>query len=149
LKTLESLTEAEWTEIRTTYNVSKVLIWRASNAEELRLHRGRPVGMRLMGNGTYEVQVNYDSFRRRLRSVHIDQFTLYSLYRALAKIQLGQLDEERDKQWRILRLRHGAKAASRPTWRSLTQRHQTGHYPGCARTTKVRPCNLGSAIWCS
>jgi hypothetical protein len=66
--------------------------------------------MRRLADGTYEVQINYDSFRRRPQSVHIDEFTLYSLYRALAKIQLGHLDEESHKQWRILRLKHGGQS---------------------------------------
>ena len=110
MKTLASLTEAEWDGIRDMYGVSKVLIWRASTAAELELHRGRPVGMRRLTDGTYEVQINYDSFRRRPQSVHIDEFTLYSLYRALAKIELGQLDEESPTQWRALRLKHGGQS---------------------------------------
>jgi hypothetical protein len=109
LKTLGTLSPQEWTEIRERFGVSKVLVWRAPTPEELKRHQGKPVGMRRLDDGTYEVQINYDAIRCRPRAVHRDQFTLYSLYCGLAKIELGHLDEANQQQWRRSRIRNGRR----------------------------------------
>jgi hypothetical protein len=109
LKTLGTLTTEEWEEIREKFRVSKVLVWRAPSVQELRRHQGKPVGMRRLDDGTYEVQINYDAIRCRPRTVHRDQFTLYSLYCGLAKIDLGHLDEDNQQQWRRSRIRNGRR----------------------------------------
>lgn len=109
MRTLGTLTNEEWEEIRQKYRVSKVLVWRAPSAQEFKRHQGKPVGMRRLDDGTYEVQINYDAIRCRPRTVHRDQFTLYCLYCGLAKIELGHLDESRQQQWRRSRIRNGRR----------------------------------------
>jgi hypothetical protein len=121
VKTLEKVTRAEWDEISNTFGVSHVVIWRASSAQELRRHQGNPVGMRRGDDGMYEVQINYDSMRRRPQSIHRDQFTLYCLYCALAKISLGHLDSERDKQPRAVRIGNREPRGSKPRVAELTR----------------------------
>lgn len=109
MKTLSTLTVEEWGEIRDHYRVSKVLVWRAPTAQEYKRHQGKPVGLRRLDDGTFEVQVNYDAIRCRPRSVNRDQFTLYCLYVALAKIELGHLDESNQLRWRLSRLRNSRR----------------------------------------
>lgn len=109
MKTLGTLTNEEWEEIREKFRVSKVLVWRAPTAQEFRRHQGKPVGIRRLDDGKYEVQINYDAIRCRPRTVHRDQFTLYCMYCALAKIELGHLDESQQQQWRRTRLRNGRR----------------------------------------
>jgi len=109
VKTLSTLTVEEWEEIRDRFAVSKVLVWRAPTAQEFKRHQGKPVGLRKLDDGTYEVQINYDAIRCRPRTVQRDQFTLYCLYVALAKIQLGHLDEVNQRNWRMTRIRNGRR----------------------------------------
>lgn len=109
VKTLGTLMPEEWKEIRDKFRISKVLVWRAPTPQEFRRHQGKPIGMRRLGDGTYEAQINYDAIRCRPRTVHRDQFTLYSLYCGLAKIELGHLEEENQQQWRQSRIRNGRR----------------------------------------
>lgn len=109
MKTLSTLTVEEWEEIRDKFSVSKVLVWRAPTALEFKRHQGKPVGLRRRDDGSYEVQVNYDAIRCRPRSVQREQFTLYCLYVALAKIELGHLDETNQRHWRTTRIRSGRR----------------------------------------
>jgi hypothetical protein len=109
VKTLDSLTSEEWEEIREHFGISKVLVWRAATAEESKRHQGRPVGIRLIDDGTYEVQINADAVRCRPRSVAKDQFALYCLYAALGHIALGHLNPQRQQEWAQTRLRGGRR----------------------------------------
>lgn len=109
VKTLSTLSPGEWEEIREKFRVSKVLVWRAPTVQEFRRHQGKPVGMRLLDDGTFEVQINYDAIRCRPRTVHKEQFTLYCLYCGLAKIALGHLDERQQQHWRKSRIRNGRR----------------------------------------
>ncbi len=99
----------EWEEIREQFGVSKVLIWRAPTAEEAKRHQGKPVGMRLLDDGTYEVQINMDAIRCRPRAVAKEQFTLYCLYLCLGHIVLGHFDEGRQQEWLRSRIRSGRR----------------------------------------
>jgi hypothetical protein len=109
MKTLSTLSHEEWEEIRERYRVSKVLIWRAPTVEESKRHQGMPVGMRLLEDGTYEVQINADAIRCRPRAVAREQYTLYCLFCCLAHIELGHLDERRQQQWLKSRIRNGRR----------------------------------------
>jgi hypothetical protein len=109
LKTLSTLTVEEWEDIRDTFSVSKVLVWRAPTPQEFKRHQGKPVGLRRLGDGGFEVQINYDAIRCRPRSVQRDQFTLYCLYVAMAKIELGHLDEGNQREWGLTRIRNGRR----------------------------------------
>jgi len=109
LKTLSTLSATEWEEIREHYGVSKVLIWRAPTQEESKRHQGRPIGMRTLEDGTYEVQINADAIRCRPRTVERNQYTLYCLYCCLAHIELGHLDERKQQQWLKSRIRPGRR----------------------------------------
>ena len=109
MKTLSTLSQEEWEEIRERYRISKVLIWRAPSSEESKRHQGMPVGMRLLEDGTYEVQINADAIRCRPRSVAREQYTLYCLFCCLAHIELGHLDERRQQQWLKSRIRNGRR----------------------------------------
>lgn len=109
MKTLSTLSPEQWDEIRETFGVSKVLVWRAPTQQEVRKHQGRTVGMRLLDDGSYEVQINYDAIRCRPRSVGKDEFTLYCLYCGLAKIALGHLDQRNQLGWRKTRIRNGRR----------------------------------------
>ncbi|HEV3310882.1 MAG TPA: hypothetical protein VG815_10230 [Chloroflexota bacterium] len=109
MKTLATVSADEWEEIRDTFRISKVLVWRAPSQQEFRRHQGKPIGMRRLDDGTYEVQINYDAVRCRPRTVHRDQFTLYCLYCGLAKIELGHLDESNQQHWRQSRIRNGRR----------------------------------------
>lgn len=109
MKTLNTLSPEEWEEIRERFGVSKVLIWRATTAAEGRRHQGRPVGMRLLEDGSYEVQINADAIRCRPRTVAKDQFHLYCLYCCLAHIELGHLEEQRQQEWLRSRIRSGRR----------------------------------------
>ena len=109
MKTLSTLTVEEWEDIRDRFSVSKVLVWRAPTVQDFKRHQGKPVGLRKLDDGSYEVQINYDAIRCRPRSVQRDQFTLYCLYVALGKIELGHLDEDNQQRWRLTRIRNGRR----------------------------------------
>jgi hypothetical protein len=107
VKTLSTLSPQEWEEIRERFGVSKVMLWRAPTREERQKHRGKPVGLRLLGDGTYEVQINLDAVRCRPRSVPREQYTLYALYYCLGHIELGHLDPVRQQELLRSHVRRG------------------------------------------
>jgi hypothetical protein len=109
VKTLSTLSPEEWKEIREDFRVSKLLIWRAPSHEDRKRGQRKPVGVRRLDDGTYEVQINADAVRCRPRSVSREQYTLYALYQCLGHIALGHLDGERQREMLASRLRRGGR----------------------------------------